>query len=39
MDDSIIATKAIAVESQRLKRLYADVSMENNLLKGVLRRK
>ena len=40
MDASMISEmKALAEENRRLKRMYADVSMQNNLLKEVLGKK
>lgn len=40
MDASLIAEmKTMAEENRRLKRMYADVSMQNDLLKEALRRK
>ena len=40
MDASLISEmKAIAEENRRLKRMYADVSMQNDLLKEALGKK
>lgn len=40
MDASMISEmKALAEENRRLKRMYADVSMQNDLLKEVLGKK
>ena len=40
MDVSMISEmKALAEENRRLKRMYADVSMQSNLLKEVLGKK
>ena len=40
MDASMISKmKALAEENRRLKRMYADVSMQNDLLKEVLGKK
>ena len=40
MDASLISEmKAMAEENRRLKRIYADVSMQNDLLKEALGKK
>jgi len=40
MDASLISeTKAMAEENRRLKRMYADVSMQNDLLKEAFGKK
>jgi len=40
IDASMISEmKALAEENRRLKRMYADVSMQNDLLKEVLGKK
>jgi putative transposase len=40
MDASMISQmKAMANENYRLKRMYAEMSMQNDLLKDVLRKK